>query len=243
MSKTSTLGRRLIAPAAGLSLALASLLALAGPASADANIQIAGPTSPVPVNTSYTYTVTVPPVDNGNAFIVDVTTSLSGAAATFTNVTDTEGLSCFLPSPTQVDCHADHPGFIGPDTITLTVLPTAAGTVTANTTLNATTPGTDSTSTTIGNPTFPFTGFQAPVQNPPTLNQVNAGRAIPMKFSLGGDQGLNIIASGYPTATQINCDTDVPLNPATLTDTAGGSGLQYDPSTGTYTYVWKTSHT
>jgi hypothetical protein len=26
-----------------------------------------------------------------------------------------------------------------------------------------------------------------------------------------------------------------------MTDTAGGSGLQYDPGTGTYTYVWKTS--
>ena len=29
----------------------------------------------------------------------------------------------------------------------------------------------------------------------------------------------------------------------TLTDTAGGSGLQFDSSTGTYTYVWKTSKT
>ena len=88
---------------------------------------------------------------------------------------------------------------------------------------------------------FPFTGFFAPVVNPPTLNQVNAGQAIPMKFTLGGDQGLNVIASGYPTATRIGCTTGVPVNTATLTDTAGGSGLNYDPGSGTYTYVWKTS--
>ena len=110
-------------------------------------------------------------------------------------------MGCRLTSPTQAECDALHPAVHGPDTITLIVLPTTTGTVTANTTLNATTPGSDSTSTTIRNPTFSFTGFQSPVQNPPTLNQVNAGRAIPMKFSLGGDQGLNIIAFGYPTAT------------------------------------------
>ena len=88
---------------------------------------------------------------------------------------------------------------------------------------------------------YAFTGFTSPVDNPPTLNQVNGGQAIPMKWSLGGNQGLNVIASGYPTATQVNCSTSAPVNTSTLTDTAGGSGLQYDASSGTYTYVWKTA--
>jgi YVTN family beta-propeller protein len=88
---------------------------------------------------------------------------------------------------------------------------------------------------------YPFTGFQSPVNNLPTLNQVNRGQAIPMRFSLGGNQGLNIIAAGYPTVTQINCSTSAPVSTGTMADTAGGSGLQYDSSTGTYTYVWKTS--
>ena len=48
-------------------------------------------------------------------------------------------------------------------------------------------------------------------------------------------------ASGFPTATQIDCSSGAPLNSGTLTDTAGGSGLSFDSSTGTYTYVWKTS--
>jgi hypothetical protein len=90
-------------------------------------------------------------------------------------------------------------------------------------------------------PAFNFTGFFPPVDNPPTLNQVNGGQAIPMQFSLGGNYGLNIIAPGYPTATQISCSTGTTVNSGTLTDTAGSSGLQYDSSTGTYTYVWKTS--
>ncbi len=59
--------------------------------------------------------------------------------------------------------------------------------------------------------TYPFTGYQAPVDNPPTVNQVNGGQAIPMQFSLGGNYGLNIIAPGYPTATQISCATGAPV--------------------------------
>ncbi len=86
---------------------------------------------------------------------------------------------------------------------------------------------------------YSFTGFTAPVDNPPTVNQVHAGQAIPMKFGLGGNFGLNVIASGFPTATQVNCSTGAPVNTGTPTDTAGG--LTFDPSSGTYTYVWKTS--
>jgi len=79
------------------------------------------------------------------------------------------------------------------------------------------------------------------VDNPPTVNMVHAGQAIPIKFSLGGDQGLNIIAPGYPSAQQVDCTSGAPVNTSTETDTAGGSGLQFDPATSTYTYVWKTS--
>jgi YVTN family beta-propeller protein len=90
---------------------------------------------------------------------------------------------------------------------------------------------------------YSFTGFASPVDNPPTINQAHAGQAIPMKFSLGGNFGLNIIASGSPTVTQVDCSSGAPVNTGTLTDTAGGSGLTFDPSTSTYTYVWKTSKT
>lgn len=88
---------------------------------------------------------------------------------------------------------------------------------------------------------YPFSGFLAPVDNPPTVNMVHAGQAIPIKFSLGGNFGLGIIAAGYPTAQQVNCTSGAPVNTTTETDTAGNSGLQYDATTNTYTYVWKTA--
>lgn len=92
-------------------------------------------------------------------------------------------------------------------------------------------------------PTFAFTGFFQPVDNQPTLNTVNAGRAIPVKFGLGGNQGLDVIAAGYPTVTQINCATGVASDEIEQTSTAGSSSLSYDTASGQYTYTWKTTAT
>ena len=83
-------------------------------------------------------------------------------------------------------------------------------------------------------------GFLGPVDNMPTLNSAKAGSAIPVKFSLGSDQGLNIMADGYPTSTQIACDDTGPTDAIEQTVTAGRSTLSYDASTDQYTYVWKT---
>jgi YVTN family beta-propeller protein len=89
---------------------------------------------------------------------------------------------------------------------------------------------------------YDFIGFEAPVYPEPEVNQANAGQAIPIQFSLNGDQGTDIFNSGYPAVQQVSCSTDDPVNSSTLTDadTSGNSGLQYDASTETYTYVWKT---
>ncbi len=85
-----------------------------------------------------------------------------------------------------------------------------------------------------------FTGFFSPVDNLPTFNVVNSGRAIPIKFSLGGNQGLGIFAPGYPASVPITCDTAVSTGAMEPTSTAGASGLQYSPGADKYTYVWKT---
>src|SRR5262249_6244663 len=82
--------------------------------------------------------------------------------------------------------------------------------------------------------------FFSPISNPPVLNMVKAGQAIPVKFSLNGNQGLNIFATGYPVSQPISCSINAPLNDVQQTVTAGGSSLTYDPSTEQYTYVWKT---
>jgi hypothetical protein len=88
-----------------------------------------------------------------------------------------------------------------------------------------------------------FTGFYAPVDNGSTINAVKAGAAVPVKFSLGGDYGLNVFASGYPHAQLMQCVTGEPIDVIEETVTAGGSSLIYDPQTGRYTYVWKTDKT
>jgi len=87
---------------------------------------------------------------------------------------------------------------------------------------------------------FNFTGFFDPVKNPPIVNQMKAGQAVPLKFSLGGDQGLAVFATGYPKSRQVQCTTLAPIDPVEQTTTAGSSSLSYDPATGIYTYVWKT---
>jgi hypothetical protein len=89
---------------------------------------------------------------------------------------------------------------------------------------------------------YSFTGFFQPVDNLPTLNQVNAGRAIPVKFSLSGNQGLGIFAAGYPASVAIACSTSLPVDAIEETVTAGSSSLTYDPTSDQYHYVWKTSN-
>jgi hypothetical protein len=86
--------------------------------------------------------------------------------------------------------------------------------------------------------TYNFTGFYQPIDNAPALNTVKAGSAIPVKFSLGGNQGLNIFESS-PASGVIACSaTDGDAIEETVT--AGNSSLQFDPGSNQYIYVWKT---
>jgi hypothetical protein len=86
---------------------------------------------------------------------------------------------------------------------------------------------------------YHWTGFFQPVDND-KLNTVKAGSAIPVKFSLSGNQGLNIFATGYPKSISINCSTGEQEDAIELTVNAGGSSLNYDPTADQYIYVWKT---
>jgi hypothetical protein len=85
-----------------------------------------------------------------------------------------------------------------------------------------------------------FTGFFDPVENAPVLNDMKAGRAVPVKFSLGGDRGLAIFADGYPQAATTSCSSGAASDIVEETLNATASKLSYDPSTDQYTYVWKT---
>lgn len=87
--------------------------------------------------------------------------------------------------------------------------------------------------------TYDWSGFLAPIDDG-AMNVVKAGQGIPVRFSLGGDQGLDILASGSPSSRPVTCDASIASDPVEQTVTAGASSLGYDASTDTYTYTWKT---
>ena len=88
---------------------------------------------------------------------------------------------------------------------------------------------------------YDWYGFFPPVDNFSTYNVVKAGRAIPVKFSLNGDQGLDIFEDGYPLSHQVDCDSTTDVDGIEETMTAGGSSLNYDADADQYIYVWKTN--
>ncbi len=85
---------------------------------------------------------------------------------------------------------------------------------------------------------YNFEGFFQPVDNL-AVNGAKAGASIPVKFSLSGDQGLDIFAGGYPKSGPIACDSGAPSE-IEETETAGNSGLSYDATLDQYKYLWKT---
>ncbi len=87
---------------------------------------------------------------------------------------------------------------------------------------------------------YPFSGFLQPVDNLPTLNTVKAGSSIPIKFSLRGNRGLNILAAGSPGVKVVPCDGSAPADEIEQTLTTSNSTLSYDAASDTYSYTWKT---
>ncbi len=87
---------------------------------------------------------------------------------------------------------------------------------------------------------YAFSSYAPPVDAFPILNLMKAGAAVPVKFSLGGDRGLDILAPGSPLVRTIDCTSTSSSDAIEETVTAGTSSLSYDASTDLYTYVWKT---
>ena len=84
---------------------------------------------------------------------------------------------------------------------------------------------------------YAFQGFFPPI-DAGVANLARAGAAVPIKFSLGGDMGLGVIRR--ITRDQVACGELATADAVEETASAGASSLSYDPTTETYTYVWKT---
>ena len=85
---------------------------------------------------------------------------------------------------------------------------------------------------------YNWTGFFQPVDNNGVFNKVKAGSAVPVKFSLSGNQGLGIFDT--ITTRRIACPNTMVTD--TLETLAAGttSGLKYDSLADQYNYTWKT---
>jgi hypothetical protein len=88
---------------------------------------------------------------------------------------------------------------------------------------------------------YDWHGFFRPIDNPSVINSAKAGSSIPVKFSLTGYQGLDILEAGYPRSVSITCNALGSLDAVEETATAGNSTLSYDPTADQYAYVWKTN--
>ena len=84
----------------------------------------------------------------------------------------------------------------------------------------------------------------------PSLNVLNAGANRDLEFTLGGNQGLDIMASDNPYSRQVDCNSLRTVDPSSQfitprpipvpAESPGNSGLEYDPATDVYTFPWKT---
>jgi hypothetical protein len=79
---------------------------------------------------------------------------------------------------------------------------------------------------------YDFTGFGAPADPYPSAASMKAGQAVPLKFSLHGDQGTRIFAAGSPGW--------MPCGALDGPSTAEGT-LSYNESADRYTYLAATS--
>lgn len=68
---------------------------------------------------------------------------------------------------------------------------------------------------------------------------VKAGRTVPVKFSLAGDRGLDVLAADSPSSVPVACPDDP--SPEAGDGGSGGGGLSYDPAVDEYTWHWRTS--
>ena len=117
------------------------------------------------------------------------------------------------------------PASAGPHTVTATY-----GSVTATASLDVTPPPL----------VYDFSGLLSPIDAAPVVNKAKAGSSVPVKFSLGADYGLDVLADGSPSSRTVACGSGAPADELEQTASANKSGLTYDAASGIYTYVWKT---
>ena len=86
---------------------------------------------------------------------------------------------------------------------------------------------------------WPFTGFVG-LNAAPALNPAKTGGSIQVKFSLGGNRGLAILAAGSPTSQAMSCGAATAAVKSLKAPAVAASDLSYNDRTDTYSYDWTT---
>lgn len=88
---------------------------------------------------------------------------------------------------------------------------------------------------------YDFEGFLWPVRNRPHANRWRAGVPVPIRFELGGDQGLDVVEDGWPQVAEVECGSG--------TEPAGGESarhprwfreLAFRRRKARYVFLWRT---
>jgi hypothetical protein len=88
---------------------------------------------------------------------------------------------------------------------------------------------------------YDFEAFLWPVRNRPRVNTWVAGRPVPIRFELGGNQGLDVIEDGWPQVAVVGCEfTAEPDAGEPARQPRWFRELVYRKSKKRYAMVWQT---
>ena len=87
---------------------------------------------------------------------------------------------------------------------------------------------------------YDFTGFLG-IGGPPAVTTVKAGTPVPLLFGLGGYQGMDIFADGYPRSVSVPCTFPAATGTEKATDGLGRRDPpHFVPFVNVYLYPWTT---